>query len=383
MKKLRIGFVCYPTFGGSGVVATELGKALAEKGHELHFITYSAPARMGSLKQNLFYHEVHMTDYPLFDFQPYELVLASKMVEVAKAHQLDLLHVHYAIPHASAAIIARNILSDEGIDLPVVTTLHGTDITLLGKDPAFKPIIAYAINKSNAVTAVSHSLKRDTESLFGVKKPIHVVHNFICPSHFERPVDEQFRAAVAPNDEKIVTHISNFRPVKRVDDVLKIFARILKRIPAKLLLVGDGPERSRIEKFAEELGIRSHVISIGKIKNPVEPLLVSDLFLLPSETESFGLAALEAMAAEVPVIASNAGGLPEVIEHGKSGYLAPVGDVEAMANFALEILGSSDSHQKFKKAARERAWDFHLSGIVPQYEAIYDGLISQNDTTPK
>ncbi len=377
MKNLRIGFVCYPTFGGSGVVATELGKALVEKGHELHFITYSAPARMGSLKKNLFYHEVHMTDYPLFDFQPYELVLASKMVEVAKAHQLDLLHVHYAIPHASAAIIARNILAEEGIHLPVVTTLHGTDITLLGKDPAFKPVIAYAINQSDAVTAVSDSLKCDTEALFDVHQTINVVHNFICPTHFDRPIDQQFRLAVAPNGEKIVTHISNFRPVKRVEDVLRIFARIQERIPAKLLLVGDGPDRSRVENLAEEIGIRSHVISIGKIKNPIEPLLVSDLFLLPSETESFGLAALEALAAEVPVIASHAGGLPEVIHHGSCGYLAPVGDVEAMAHFALDILDSPENHRNFKKAARKRAWDFHVSAVIPQYEAIYEDLTSE------
>ncbi|MGB1121926.1 MAG: N-acetyl-alpha-D-glucosaminyl L-malate synthase BshA [Flavobacteriales bacterium] len=371
---MRIGFVCYPTFGGSGVVATELGKALAEKGHELHFITYSAPARMGSLKKNLYYHEVRVSDYPLFDYQPYELVLASKMVEVAKVHDLDLLHVHYAIPHASAAITARDILAKEGIDLPIVTTLHGTDITLLGKDPAFEPVIAHAINESNAVTAVSHSLKRDTLDLFGVNRDIEVIHNFICPSHFERDADEQFRQSVAPYGEPIITHISNFRPVKRVEDVIDVFAGVRAKQPAKLLLVGDGPERSRAEKRAEEKGIRSDVVSIGKIKNPIEPLLVSDLFLLPSETESFGLAALEALAAGVPVVTSNAGGLPEVVEHGVSGYLAPVGEVDAMSQYVNALLENPEDHAAFKAAARVRAQEFHVMNILPHYEAIYHRL---------
>jgi N-acetyl-alpha-D-glucosaminyl L-malate synthase BshA len=375
MKKLRIGFVCYPTFGGSGVVATELGKALAEKGHELHFITYSAPARMGSLKQNLYYHEVQVSDYPLFDYQPYELILASKMVEVAKAHQLDLMHVHYAIPHASAAVTARDILEAEGIRLPIVTTLHGTDITLLGKDPAFEPVITHAINRSDAITAVSQSLKEDTLKLFGVKCIIDVVHNFICPSHFLRPADEEFRRSVAPEGEPIITHISNFRPVKRISDVVTIFARIRSRMPAKLLLVGDGPERSRAEKQAEDLGIRNDVISIGKIKNPIEPLLVSDLFLLPSETESFGLSALEAMAAGVPVIASRVGGLPEVVADGSSGFLADLGDVTTMANQALSLLENPERHVEFRVNARERAQAFHVMKILPLYEAIYNRLI--------
>ncbi|MFZ8835573.1 MAG: N-acetyl-alpha-D-glucosaminyl L-malate synthase BshA [Flavobacteriales bacterium] len=375
MKKLKIGFVCYPTFGGSGVVATELGKALAEKGHELHFITYSAPARMGSLKQNLYYHEVHVKEYPLFDYPPYELVLASKMVEVAKTHALDLLHVHYAIPHASAAITARNILAEHGLHLPIVTTLHGTDITLLGKDPAFEPVIAHAINASDAVTAVSESLKADTCELFDVTRHIDVVHNFICPSHFERAADEQFRQAIAPNGEFIITHISNFRPVKRLEDVLKVFHKIQANVPSKLLLVGDGPERSRIEKEAEKLGIREHVVSIGKIKNPIEPLLVSDLFLLPSKTESFGLAALEALAAGVPVIASNAGGIPEVIEHESSGFLAEVGDVDAMAEYGTALLSDAHMLTAFRGAARQRAWDFHVMKVLPKYESIYERLV--------
>ena len=374
MKNLRIGFVCYPTFGGSGVVATELGKALAEKGHELHFITYSAPARMGSLKKNLYYHEVRVSDYPLFDYPPYELVLASKMVEVAKTHKLDLLHVHYAIPHASAAITARDILAKEGICLPIVTTLHGTDITLLGKDPAFEPVITHAINESDAVTAVSHSLRHDTRELFGVEGDIEVIHNFICPSHFERQADEQFRRSVAPNGEPIIAHISNFRPVKRVEDVVDVFAGVRSKHPAKSLLVGDGPERIRAEKRASEKKVRTDVVSIGKIKNPIEPLLVSDLFLLPSETESFGLAALESLAAGVPVIAGDTGGLPEVIEHGICGYLAPVGDIKSMTQFAQTLLDSPNKHATFKTAAQARAQEFHVMKILPQYEAIYHRL---------
>ncbi|MBT6164119.1 MAG: N-acetyl-alpha-D-glucosaminyl L-malate synthase BshA [Crocinitomicaceae bacterium] len=372
---MKIGFVCYPTFGGSGVVATELGKALAEKGHELHFITYSAPARMGSLKSNLFYHEVRVSDYPLFEYQPYELVLTSKMVEITVAHDLDLLHVHYAIPHASAAIMARDILRAQGINIPVVTTLHGTDITLLGREPAFEPVISYAINRSDAVTAVSESLRSDTLELFGVERSIQVVNNFICTRHFEKDADEAFRKSIAPNGEPIIAHISNFRPVKRVHDVLEIFIRIRKNIPAKLLLVGDGPERSRIEKLALDAGVSEDVICIGKIKNPVEPLLISDLFLLPSETESFGLAALEALAAGVPVIASDAGGIPEVVEHGKSGYLAPVGDVERMSEHALFLLHNAEEMTRAKRMAKDRSLDFHIEKILPTYEAIYQRLM--------
>lgn len=372
---MKIGFVCYPTFGGSGVVATELGKALAEKGHELHFITYSTPARMGSLKSNLFYHEVRVSDYPLFDYQPYELVLTSKMVEVTLAHDLDLLHVHYAIPHASAAVLARDILQAQGIRIPVVTTLHGTDITLLGREPAFEPVISHAINRSDAVTAVSESLRKDTLELFGVERAIQVVNNFICTQHFERAADEVFRKSIAPNGEPIITHISNFRPVKRVQDVLETFIRIRKVIPAKLLLVGDGPERSRIEKMAMDQGVDDDIICIGKIKNPVEPLLISDLFLLPSETESFGLAALEALAAGVPVVASDSGGIPEVVDHGKSGFLAPVGDVQQMAKYALQLLENPEQMAKAKKMAKARASDFQIQKILPVYEGIYQRLM--------
>ena len=372
---MKIGFVCYPTFGGSGVVATELGKALAEKGHELHFITYSTPARMGSLKSNLFYHEVRVSDYPLFDYQPYELVLTSKMVEVTLAHDLDLLHVHYAIPHASAAVLARDILQAQGIRIPVVTTLHGTDITLLGREPAFEPVISHAINRSDAVTAVSESLRKDTLELFGVERAIQVVNNFICTQHFERAADEAFRKSIAPNGEPIITHISNFRPIKRVQDVLETFIRIRKAIPAKLLLVGDGPERSRIEKMAMDQGVGDDIICIGKIKNPVEPLLISDLFLLPSETESFGLAALEALAAGVPVVASDSGGIPEVVDHGKSGFLAPVGDVQQMAKYALQLLKNPEQMAKAKKMAKARASDFRIQKILPEYEGIYQRLM--------
>lgn len=381
---MKIGFVCYPTFGGSGVVATELGKALAEKGHELHFITYSAPARMGSLKSNLFYHEVRVSDYPLFDYQPYELVLASKMVEVTLAHELDLLHVHYAIPHASAAVLARDILQAQGIQIPVVTTLHGTDITLLGREPAFEPVISHAINRSDAVTAVSESLRRDTLELFGIERAIQVVHNFICTKHFERAADEVFRKSIAPKREPIISHISNFRPVKRVQDVLEIFIRIRKVIPAKLLLVGDGPERSRIEKMAMDQGVGDDVICIGKIKNPVEPLLISDLFLLPSETESFGLAALEALAAGVPVVASDSGGIPEVVDHGNSGFLAPVGDVPQMAKYALQLLQNPERMAKARKMAKARASEFQIQKILPVYEEIYQRLMFalHNETEP-
>ena len=374
---MRIGFVCYPTFGGSGVVATELGKALAAKGHELHFITYSEPARMGSLKSNIFYHEVRLSNYPLFDFQPYELVLTSKMVEVALQHRLDLLHVHYAIPHASAAVMARAILASKGHHLPIVTTLHGTDITLLGKDPAFEPVISYAINQSDAVTAVSESLKSDTLNLFGCDQTIDCIPNFICPTQYQGSPDEELRLNIAPQGQPILTHISNFRPVKRVDDVLKTFIEVRKKIPAKLLLVGDGPDRSRVEKTAEDLGYRDDVICIGKIKNPIEPLRISDLFLLPSSTESFGLAALEAMASGVPVISSNTGGLPEVIEHGVSGFLHEVGDIESMAQSALHILETPSRLEQFRNQAIQQAEVFHINKILPQYEAIYARLVSK------
>lgn len=378
MKRMKIGIVCYPTFGGSGVVATELGKALAQKGHEIHFITYNQPVRLGSFRKNIYYHEVNVSDYPLFDYPPYELVLASKMVDVARYEKLDLLHVHYAIPHASAAYTAKKILEAEGIDLPVVTTLHGTDISLLGKDPSFEPVITFAINKSDAVTAVSSSLKNDTYKLFGVNKDISVVPNFVCMDSFNFEANTDLREAHAPNGEKILSHISNFRAVKRVDDIVRVFAQVRKVIPSKLVLVGDGPERNRIEMLCRELQTCEDVIFLGKLKNPTEVLAISDLFLLPSESESFGLAALEAMAAGIPVISTNTGGIPEVNRNGVSGMMSDVGDVDDMAKNAIYVLSDEKRLKKFAKNAKERAFDFDISKVLPQYEVIYEEVMKKN-----
>lgn len=375
---MKIGIVCYPTFGGSGVVATELGKALAQKGHEIHFITYNQPVRLGSFRKNIYYHEVNVSDYPLFDYPPYELVLASKMVDVARYEKLDLLHVHYAIPHASAAYTAKKILEAEGIDLPVVTTLHGTDISLLGKDPSFEPVITFAINQSDAVTAVSSSLKNDTYKLFGVNKDISVVPNFVCMDSFNFEPNIDLKEAHAPNGEKILSHISNFRAVKRVDDIVRVFAEVRKVIPSKLVLVGDGPERNRIEMLCRELKTCEDVIFLGKLKNPTEVLAISDLFLLPSESESFGLAALEAMAAGIPVISTNTGGIPEVNRHGVSGMMSDVGDVADMAKNAIYLLSDEVRLAKFSRQAKERAKDFDISVVLPQYEAIYEEVTKKN-----
>ncbi|MFT6844999.1 MAG: N-acetyl-alpha-D-glucosaminyl L-malate synthase BshA [Flavobacteriales bacterium] len=372
---MKIGMVCYPTFGGSGVVATELGKALAEKGHEIHFITYNQPVRLGSFNKNIFYHEVRVSDYPLFDYPPYELVLASKLVDVVKHEELDLLHVHYAIPHASAAYMAQQILADAGITIPFITTLHGTDITLVGRDASFEPVITFAINHSNVVTAVSESLKNDTYAHFNVTRPIEVVPNFVCLDKLNATENGEYKASFAPNGERIITHISNFRKVKRVEDVVRIFHKIREKIPAKLLLVGDGPERSNVERLCRELGTCDDSILLGKLKNPTEVLGISDLFLLPSETESFGLAALEAMACSVPVISTNAGGLPEVNIQGVTGFLSPVGDVDDMAKGALEILANDEVLNKFKQQAVKRAMDFDIAKILPLYERIYEQLI--------
>ncbi len=371
---MRIGMVCYPTFGGSGVVATELGKALAANGHEVHFITYDQPVRLGSFRPNVFYHEVRISQYPLFDYPPYELVLASKMVEVVRQQNLDLLHVHYAIPHASSAYMAKRILAEEGRHLPVVTTLHGTDITLLGKDPGFEPVISFAINQSDAVTAVSTSLRSDTYKLFGINKDIEVVPNFICPAHFEA-LQGHDRSEFVAEGEHLLCHISNFRPVKRVADVINTFALLAQRMPVKLLMVGDGPDRSEAERLGRELGIDGQVFFLGKLKNPLEALAISDLFLLPSESESFGLAALEAMACGIPVVATEAGGLPEVIRHGVSGMLAPIGDVEKMADHA-EFLLDPQHHDKFKQQALKRAAAFDLARVLPEYLRIYDGVLA-------
>jgi L-malate glycosyltransferase len=373
---MKIGIVLYPTFGGSGVVATELGKALAQKGNEVHFISYSQPVRLVDFPSNVFYHEVTMMDYPLFDYAPYELALTSKLVDVVRFEKLDILHVHYAIPHASAAYMAQHILKDEGINIPFVTTLHGTDITLVGRDSSYEPVITFAINHSNAVTTVSESLKKDTYAHFKITKSIEVIPNFICLESYPQFPDAELKKQIAPMGEKIVLHVSNFRKVKRVEDVVKIFHQIRQQIPAKLVFVGDGPERHNAESLCRELGVCNDMKFYGKIKDVEKFLGVADLFLLPSETESFGLAALEAMACSVPVISSSSGGLPEVNEHGFSGFLAPVGDVEAMAHFGMEILKNDSVHQQFKQNARKQAEKFQLKTILPLYEKLYEELIS-------
>jgi N-acetyl-alpha-D-glucosaminyl L-malate synthase BshA len=373
---MNIGIVCYPTFGGSGVVATELGKALAYKGHKVHFISYQQPVRLDLFSENIFYHEVKVSDYPLFDYQPYELVLTSKLVDVVKFEKLDLLHVHYAIPHASAAYMAQHILAKEGIKIPFITTLHGTDITLVGKDASFEPVITFAINESNAVTAVSESLKQDTYKHFKVTRDIKVIPNFICFEEYNKIDDsEALRKSFAPNGEKILVHISNFRPVKRVQDVIQVFNLVRKQIPAKLLLVGDGPERHKMEELCRELHTCDSIKFVGKVKDTERILSASDLFLLPSESESFGLAALEAMAAKVPVISTNTGGIPEVNIHGFSGYLSNVGDVEDMAKNALAILKDNNTLNQFKNAAYQQAQQFDIHKILPMYEELYQGLM--------
>ena len=374
-KKLKIGIVCYPTFGGSGVVATELGKALADKGHEIHFITYSQPVRLGSLRKNVRYHEVNVSDYPLFLYPPYELVLASKMVDVAKHEGLDLLHVHYAIPHASAAYMAKQILKREGINLPVITTLHGTDITLLGRDASFEPVISFAINESDAVTAVSQSLRTDTYKLFGINIDIEVIPNFLNPTPINEDVVKEIREEYAPDGTPMLIHISNFRPVKRVMDVMEIYKRVNELIPSILIMVGDGPDRSKAEQFARDNQLND-VIFVGNVKNPMELLSAADVMLLPSESESFGLAALEAMASGVPVVSSNAGGLPELNRHGVSGLMSNVGDVDEMAKQVFYLIEKEERLLKFKDQARERANAFSLEAVLPLYEKLYDKVLN-------
>jgi len=368
---MKIGVVCYPTFGGSGVVATELGIQMAKAGHEIHFITYSQPVRLNILEENIFYHEVNVHDYPLFEYQPYELALSSKMVDTVLNEGIDLLHVHYAIPHAYAAYMAKKILLEKGKYVPVVTTLHGTDITLVGKNPSYKPAVTFSINKSDVVTCVSESLKKDTLSSFVIKQEIEVIPNFIDTSLYEMS-GPCMRPQIAPNGEKIITHISNMRKVKRIPDVIEVFHRINREEPSILLMLGEGPEREKAEQQARELGILDHVRFLGKTNEVYKLLCMSDLFLLPSETESFGLVALEAMAAKVPVISSNAGGLPEVNIHGETGYLADVGDVASMATLGLSILQDEVLHEKFSKQAYQRALEFSIKEIVPKYEAAYE-----------
>lgn len=370
---MKIGIVLYPTFGGSGVVATELGKALAKKGHEIHFITYSQPVRLGGFTENVFYHEVSVSDYPLFDFQPYETELASKMVDVVKYEKLDLIHVHYAIPHASAAFMAKQILKTQGITIPYVTTLHGTDITLVGRDPSFEPVITFCINESDAVTAVSESLKKDTLKHFNVKNEITVVPNFIALDK-KRTDSKTNRGLYASPDEKIISHISNFRKVKRVEDVIRVFAKTIKKVPSKLLFVGDGPERYACEQLCRELSLCEHILFLGKIRDTSDVLAISDAFLLPSETESFGLAALEAMSMGVPVVSSNSGGIPEVNENGFSGFLSDVGDVNDMSKNLVYIL-SENRLDSFRDNALVQAQKFTISKVLPMYEDIYIKLV--------
>ena len=369
---MKIAIVCYPTFGGSGVVATELGLELAHRGHEIHFITYRQPVRLALLNPNVHYHEVNVPEYPLFHYQPYELALSSKLVDMVKLYKIELLHVHYAIPHAYAGYMAKQMLKDQGIILPMVTTLHGTDITLVGNHPFYKTAVSFSINKSDVVTSVSQSLKDDTYKLFNIKKDIHVIPNFI---ELDKIRNESLiscqRSVMAKKEERIVTHISNFRKVKRIPDIIKIFYKIQQEIPAKLMMVGDGPEKAKAEQLCIELGIQDKVIFFGNSHEIDQILSFSDLFLLPSETESFGLAALEAMAWSVPVISSNSGGLPEVNFDGVSGYLSNVGDVDSMAENAIRILSDNKTLTKFKENALDIAKQFDIKNILPLYENLY------------
>jgi L-malate glycosyltransferase len=369
---MKIAIVCYPTFGGSGVVATELGLELARRGHEVHFITYSQPVRLALLNPNIHYHEVNVPEYPLFHYQPYELALSSKLVDMVKLHKIEVLHVHYAIPHAYAGYMAKQMLKKEGIRLPMITTLHGTDITLVGNHPFYKPAVSFSINKSDFVTSVSQSLKDETYRLFDIKNEIEVIPNFIEID--KNKIDETsncHRSLMATQDQKIITHISNFRKVKRIPDIIKVFYEIQKQIPSKLMMVGEGPEREVAEKMCEDLKITDKVIFFGNSNEIDKILCFSDLFLLPSETESFGLAALEAMSSGVPVISSNSGGLPEVNKQGFSGYLSDVGDVEDMAKNAISILSDDAELLKFKKNALALAKEFDIMKIMPLYENLY------------
>jgi len=375
---MKIGIVCYPTFGGSGVVATELGKALADHGHQVHFVTYNQPARLDFFSENLFYHEVAVSKYPLFEYPPYELALASRLVDVVRFEKLDILHVHYAIPHASAAFMAKQILMTYGIYIPVVTTLHGTDITLVGKDRTYQPVVTFSINKSDGVTAVSENLRKDTYEFFEIENEIRVIPNFIDMKRFSLKAKDHFKKAIASAGEKILIHTSNFCKVKRITDVIKIFAKVIERIPSKLLMVGDGEERSECEQLARDLGVSDNVRFLGKQDAIEEILSVSDLFLMPSRSESFGLAALEAMACKVPVISSNAGGLPELNVDGVTGFLKEIGDVDGMAESAIYILEDENRLKTFKENSLARAKEFDLSIILPIYENYYTEVIEKN-----
>ena len=375
---MRIGIVCYPTFGGSGVLATELGKALADKGHSVHFITYQQPVRLNVFNANIFYHEVRVPTYPLFDYPPYEIALASTMVDVILNHDLDLLHVHYAIPHASAAYMAKMIVAKQRRKIPVITTLHGTDITLVGRDKTYEPVVTFSINESDAITAVSDNLRSETYKSFDIQKTIDVIYNFVDISRFSKKPIDAFRKVIAPDNEKILIHASNFRKIKRVADVIKIFQNVRKVLPVKLLMIGDGPERPAMEIMAKDLNLQNEIRFLGKQEQIEEILVISDLFILPSEYESFGLAALEAMAAKVPVLSTNAGGLPEINIHGVTGYALNVGDVETMSKCAIELLSNEELLRTFKDNAFRQAQNFDLQKIIPIYEALYSRFCDMN-----
>ena len=372
---MNIAIVCYPTFGGSGVLATELGKALADKGHNIHFITYQQPVRLSGFHANIFYHEVRVPTYPLFDFPPYETALASTMVDVIINNDIQLLHVHYAIPHASAAYMAKQILAKQGKYIPVITTLHGTDITLVGRDKTYKPVVTFSMMESDILTAVSNNLKEETYKNFDIEKEIEVIHNFVDVKRFHKKPVDAFRKLIAPNGEKIIVHASNFRKVKRVEDVINTFLLINEKMPSKLLLLGDGPERPFAESICRDCVAVTNIKFLGKQEQMEDILPLADLFLLTSEYESFGLAALEAMAAEVPVISTNAGGLPEININGVTGYMTNVGDVQDMCDKAIAILKDLAVHKKFKANALEQAKKFDIGNIVPIYEKLYSKLI--------
>lgn len=372
---MKIGIVCYPTFGGSGVVATELGIGLAEAGHEVHFITYKRPVRLTSFHHNIIFHEVTSLEYPLFDYAPYESSLASKLVDVIRFEKLDILHVHYAIPHAAVAYMAKQILKTKGINIPVVTTLHGTDITLVGADKSFSPVVEFSINQSDGVTAVSEQLKNETLENFDITVPIKVIPNFIDFTRFRKTNKDHFKKALAPDGEKILVHISNFRKVKRVEDVVRVFQNVHKKIPGKLLLIGDGPERSHLEELCRQMQLCDEVRFLGKQEAVDELLAISDVFLLPSESESFGLAALEAMACEVPVISSNAGGIPEVNIHGVTGYVCEIGDIEAMSSYCVDLLSDENKLKQFRENAYNQAKKFDIVNLLPEYIQYYEEVI--------
>lgn len=374
---MKIGITCYPVYGGSGVVATELGKALALRGHQIHFIAYSMPFRLAHVTENIYFHEVAMNAYPLFEYPPYSLALTSKMVDVARFEELDLLHVHYAIPHATSAVLANQILEEQGLNVPVVTTLHGTDITLVGQDPGFAPVVNYSINHSDGVTAVSDYLKRETEQHFNIDRPIEVIPNFIDTERFTRMNKEHFKQALCPDGEKVLVHVSNFRPVKRAADVVHVFHRLLgEGLSIKLLLVGDGPDRTPVQRLARELGVYDDIRFLGK-QEPIEEILsIADVFLIPSGSETFGLAALEAMACSVPIVSSDIGGLPELNVDGETGFLCPLGDIDALTERSHQILTDDELHRKMSGAARQRAVElFDQDRIVPMYEAYYERIL--------